>query len=283
MYEFEVFNTSPVLTGGGYGRECDEIVNWELPLFDIGDLDMASISSPSGWNFELLPPDGTSNYYNTSNSPYHFSKWNWTATNDLLLQEDPNLYGSNPQVFENPPLVLHWYNPADSNRLPTNSIRPGGSLGGFSFLSNFAPKNAPYLASWFSRPPRGGDPPIPNGLTFATPNSPSRQQAQGSRPSPTTVSESDSLFGLLGLGALGILTQVKKLARLGRNSFRTSALGACVAEKISLQSPRRVHSVETVLDAEAPAQLPRENREFDLSCAGETRFANGCNSSKAAY
>lgn len=210
LYEFEVFNTSPVLSGSGYGGDtCDEIVDWELPLFDVEDLDVTSITSPSSWNFEILPPDGTSDYYNNPDSPYNPTGWNYTAADDPLLIADADLYGSNPQVFENPPLILHWYNPADSSsNLPTNSIFPGGSLGEFSFLSDFAPKNAPYLSSWFNRPPRRGDPPIPFGLTFATPNSSSRQQAQDIG-NPISVPEPGSLLGLLGIGVLGVLAQVK--------------------------------------------------------------------------
>lgn len=210
LYEFEVFNTSPVAEGDGYGSEiCDEIVNWELPLFDVGDLDVASISSPSGWDFEILPPDGTSDYYNNSDSPYNFSKWNYSTADDPILSADSDWYGSNPEVFEDPPLILHWYNVADSDGFPTNSIFPENSLAQFSFLSDFAPKNAPYLSSWYTRPPNGGDPPIPFGSTFATPNSPSRQIAQNKNNVSTSVPESDMLLGLLSVGILSFWLKSK--------------------------------------------------------------------------
>ncbi len=210
LYEFEVFNTSPIMSGSGYGNEeiCDEIVDWELPLFDVNDLDIASISTPSGWDFEILPPDGTSDYYNNSDSPYNFSKWNYNKSEDPLLSINPEWYGSNPEVFEDPPLILHWYNVANTNGTPTNSILPGNSLTEFSFLSDFAPKNAPYLASWYTAPPDLGDPPIPIGSYFATPNSPARQIAQSDNIS-TSVPESNVLFGLLGISILSFRSKSK--------------------------------------------------------------------------
>ena len=203
LYEFTLFNTSDVEIG-------PDIVDFELPLFSLDDIDVDSILSPDGWTHEILVgKDDTSDFYNNPEGPYGDYQWNYDADTDPLLDlnqgGNPDLYGDNPQVFENPPLIIHWYSEAedigDGFFLPLEPISPGDSLSGFSFESEFSDQNAPYLASWFRRPPLGGDPPIPdNG--FTTPNSPARQQAQ-----MASTPESSSLFGLgmaLGLGLLSI-------------------------------------------------------------------------------
>jgi hypothetical protein len=155
------------------------IVDWELPLFSLDDIDVSSIQSPSGWNFEILTPP-----YNSS---YNGIVWSsYDADTDPLLDPsqggDPDLYGPNPQAFENPPYVLHWYWPNSSGG--AGPIFPGGFLSDFSFESDYSSQNAPYMASWQNLPPRGGDPPIP-GSGFGSPNSPARMAAQGI-PEPTT-------------------------------------------------------------------------------------------------
>ncbi len=56
-YDFTVFNTSfgaPSILGAAGGEGGTPIiVDWELPLFDLGDLDIASIDSPDGWSYEI--------------------------------------------------------------------------------------------------------------------------------------------------------------------------------------------------------------------------------------
>jgi len=199
MYAFEVFNTSG---GGGevgtaqfFGTPV--IMDWELPLFSLSDLDVNSIVSPLGWQHEIVSPH---------TAPPSF--WNYVAADDPLLDPgqggDPNLYGPNPHVFENPPFVLHWF----TDDPETYGIFPGNSLGGFGFLSDFSPLNAPYLASWVDLPPRGGDPPIP-GSAFGTPNSPARQIAQ--QPEPSTIL-------LAAMCGLGLMVMRRKLGLRARSA-----------------------------------------------------------------
>jgi hypothetical protein len=159
-----VFNT----TSGSGGTP--RINNWELPLFDLGDIDLTSIESPNLWDFEIVA------------APYD-PEFAWTAYDpdtDPLLDPgqggDPDLYGPNPEVFDNPPYVLHWYDITFTSA--GAGIFPGEFLSGFSFVSNYSARNAPYMASWVNDPPVGGDPPIP-GAAFGTPFSPARMAAQG--------------------------------------------------------------------------------------------------------
>lgn len=179
LYEFEVFNTSPrgestAAFAALVEPEPDStpvIIDFELPLFSLSDIDVNSVDSPDGWNFQILQ------------SPYPVTLWNYDSASDPLLFVDPGLYGPNPQVFNNPPLVLHWYLILESGGSP---IFPGDSLAGFSFESPYSQQNAPYLASWDFLPPRGGDPPIP-GQGFGTPNSPTRQAFQQAVPEPSSM------------------------------------------------------------------------------------------------
>lgn len=182
-YDFTVVNTT-LLAFQFQGVPV--IMDWELPLFSLDDIDVSSITSPEGWTHQIVTP------------PFPPSFWNYDADTDPLLDPsqggDPNLYGPNPQVFENPPYVIHWVT-SDPERY---GIRPGGSLPGFGFFSNYAPLNAPYLASWVDLPPRGGDPPIP-GSEFGTPLSPARLGAQQLLiPEPATFLMT-ALFGPLAI------------------------------------------------------------------------------------
>jgi hypothetical protein len=181
-YDFTVVNTSE---GGvatfGVGGGTPVIVDWELPLFSLDDIDVSSIVSPSGWNFEILTPPYDSSQNGTVWTTYD-------ADTDPLLDPlqggDPDLYGPNPQVFENPPYVLHWFNVCCGSG-GAGPIFPGQFLSGFSFESEYSSQNAPYMASWSTFPPRGGDPPIP-GSAFGSPNSPARMAAQGI-PEPSSL------------------------------------------------------------------------------------------------
>ena len=174
LYEFDVFNTTTI----------DSIVDWELPLFDAGDV--SNIQSPFGWTFEIVSP--------FDDPP---SIWDYDAATDPLLDllqgGDPDLYGDNPSVLNEPPLVLHWFTSGEV----FNPIDPNESLSGFSFESEFNQQNAPYLTSWDELPPVGGDPPIPPG--FGTPNSPARQAAQAAIPEPASFAIWGSI--LIGVGA----------------------------------------------------------------------------------
>jgi hypothetical protein len=185
-YDFTVFNTS--ILGSG---STAWLIDWELPLFDLGDLDLGSVDSPPEWAFEILTAP-----YDTGQGTNVWSTYD-PATDPLLdsMQGgDPNLYGPNPEVFDMPPYVLHWYEIDQSSG--GIGVFPGEFLSGFSFISDYSSRSAPYMASWLSFPPRGGDPPIP-GAGFGSPNSPARKAAQGV-PEPSTL----VLFVLAGSSLL---------------------------------------------------------------------------------
>ena len=178
-YDFTVHNTSfGGVSAFGVGV-TPVIIDWELPLFALDDIDISSIQSPFGWYYEIVSPP-----YNTSQDGNVWT--NYDTDTDPLLDPaqggDLNLYGPNPEAFDNPPYVLHWYESFESGG--AGPIFPGQFLGGFSFVSDYSSRNAPYMASWNFFPPRGGDPPIP-GSGFGSPNSPARMAAQGI-PEPST-------------------------------------------------------------------------------------------------
>ncbi|MDJ0632988.1 MAG: PEP-CTERM sorting domain-containing protein [Xenococcaceae cyanobacterium MO_188.B29] len=231
LYEFEVFNTSGF--GYGYGEGDEIIVDWELPIFSLDDLDVDSITSPQDWTFEIVERDGTiayspdtsligtdSLFFNNPAGPYGQYEWDYIAADDPLLIAEPDLYGPNPEVFETPPFIIHWYTlSADDEEIgffPINPIFAQDSLDGFGFESEFTSINAPYLSSWFFLPPVGGDPPIPGGAGFGTPNSPARQQAQSIT---TPVPEPGSVLGLLVVGTGIVASRLKKKTRKRLNNF----------------------------------------------------------------
>ena len=195
LYEFEVFNTSDFFPSGSGsalalgrvagGTGIPLIVDWELPLFAASDIDQSSITSPNDWQVQLVGPDDI--------VPPNFDPaWTYDSSTDPLAQNGD--YGPNPEVFEDPPLELHWLT-GDGKSLGS-PIFPGDSLGGFSFLSDFAELAAPYLTSWDFLPQNTGDPPIPS-RAFSSPLSPARMQAQGI-PEPSTLA-------MVGLGMISLL------------------------------------------------------------------------------
>lgn len=181
LYLFEVFNTTP-----GSGLGINRIVDWELPIFALTDV--ANIMSPSGWLSEVIAPTATTAVYNNPTGTYGLYSWNYNPATDPLLVANPNLYGPNPGAFVSPPFIIHWFTDDDGGEGPVAPIFEGDSLPGFSFMSDFGGTSAPYLASWFFQPPRGGDPPIPERPGFAFPNSDSFQQTQQAPiPEPATL------------------------------------------------------------------------------------------------
>ena len=232
LYEFTVHNTTPCGGSGSGSGGCSgqQIVDWELPFFSTDDFDLLSITSPVGWRHEIIAnptdPNVSTDYYNDGGEGSFYGQyaWDYVAANDPLLDPlqggDPGLYGSNPGVFDTPPFIIHWYtwdgaecfNPdfeltqdeldvgfCSFASSPVVPINPGGSLDGFSFVSAYSSRNAPYIASWFFEPPTQGDPPIGDS-GFASPLSPARLLAQGD---VSAVPEPEML-GLLGLGILGL-------------------------------------------------------------------------------
>jgi hypothetical protein len=92
-----------------------------LPLFDAGDV--SNIVDAPGWTHVLETPLAAG--------------WTYTTAADASLAGSPFKYGNNPQVFNDPPLVLAW----------TNSNYFGSGESGFSFDSAFGPLNAPFMYS----------------------------------------------------------------------------------------------------------------------------------------
>lgn len=200
-YSFEVFNTTDFLYGEVDGNSL--IVNWELPLFSLNGIDVNSITSPENWTYEVIDIQGNvvlnssggsggqSNIYNNDNGPYGEYVWDWTAANDPVFQDDNNVYGDNPDQFEEPPLILHWF--TENFEGPADPIFEGDSREGFSFLAEDSATNAPYQASWFFEDPTIGDPPTPQGAAIGVPNN-----------AATSVSE-PGMFALFGAGLLGLI------------------------------------------------------------------------------
>lgn len=176
-YDFTVQNTSFFDEGSETGVPNEPIiVDWELPFFALSDIagvndinDIGTIVSPDGWFAEIIQ------------DPAPFP-WDYQAANDPLLDPgqggDPGLYGPSPQVFDDPPFIIHWFTTLDEGEVPFPfAVRAGEQLSGFGFQSDFSEQNAPYLTTWDELAPISGDPPIPVNA-FGTPFSPARQQAQ---------------------------------------------------------------------------------------------------------
>ncbi len=225
-YDFTVFNTSEVLelavaeaTLEVFQIEPGEIpviVDWELPIFSLSDVaglnpndPSGAIDSPDGWAVEVIPPDSSTDIYNNVDGPYGPYSWDYDAATDPAAQAGD--YGPNPEVFNDPPWIIHWYlQPNGPGELPAG-IFPGDSLDGFGFVSDYSEQAAPYLSSWFFLPPALGDPPIPNDPVFSTPNSPERQQAQrGAIPEPASLAAWALVLGV------AIAAGLIRRRRLGR-------------------------------------------------------------------
>jgi hypothetical protein len=220
----------------------ERILAWDLPLFSLDDIVPGSITSPGqrlgegsrfqyyrGWNYGLI--QGTTqgspviasdivplNANSTSRASKYSFGWKYNAATDYQLVANPDQFGPNPQAFENPPYVIHWftgftyalgYQNNLANRDSTDDsaitittspteLNAGQSQSGFSFLSSYSDQNAPYQAYWNWPPVTIGDPPIPGELGFSTPNSPARQAAQG--PNPAAVPTPAMLPGLASMG-----------------------------------------------------------------------------------
>ena len=198
LYEFTVYNTTPD-TDDDDDLEVgpDQVVDWELPLMvgpgrDWSDL-VSDITSPTSypawsggptaavievvehtWYYEVIDLDGEvyetnnpdfdstySEYWGTDSGPYGEYGWTWTKEADPVWVEDNDVYGADPDRWETPDYLIHWYTPDVPEESPKAPILPGQELDGFSFMSDFGQGNAPYMASWLEQDPTIGDPPSP--------------------------------------------------------------------------------------------------------------------------
>ena len=120
QYDYTITNTSDT--------EGPNLIVWGMPFFDSaansfvgGD---SAIVAPAGWTFlfaELTPSD-----------PASQELWSYVAADDPKNAS----YGAPGSAFDNPPDALVFF--IDPFASPLASITPGQSLGGFSYISQFA-------------------------------------------------------------------------------------------------------------------------------------------------
>lgn len=174
-YSFELFNLT-------VGEGVFDITNLWFPLFD--ESDVFEVRSPQGWAYEIIAPDAETAYYNHESAFYGFYRWDYSPANDPTLVTDPDAYPV-PEVFIDPPLIIHWYAVPNTDGTPLRPVHKGNSLTGFGFRSEYGGTAAPYMAGWDHLDPTIGDPPLPGTrLNIVLPNSPAYQAAI---PEPATV------------------------------------------------------------------------------------------------
>ncbi len=185
-YAFSVVNTSEPI-------DLYRIVDWELPIFSLGDVLPGSVICPDGWTYEIISPDATTAYYNNPNSPYGEYRWSYDPSGDPLLGTDPDAYGVDASIFVDPPYIIHWYTEANSDFQPIAAIHafgpddPLSSLAGFGFVSQYSATGAPNQTSWYMNPARTNDPPIPGHSGGLLPDSPSFRGQDVPEPSALMV------------------------------------------------------------------------------------------------
>ena len=158
QYDFTLNNTST-------GYNGDVLVDWELPFFAMTDIVAGSITTPSGWEAEIVTTTSVTTYFNNPAGPYGDYGWDYDPADDPTAGNYPTA------PFLAPPFILHFYTVLASEgdtTFPARGLFEGQSLDGFSFRSAYGSAPAPYLGSWFRQPPRPGDPPIPDNGGMVT-------------------------------------------------------------------------------------------------------------------
>jgi hypothetical protein len=158
-YAFTIHNVN-TFSGGN-------IKNMMLPLFSASDV--SNVVEPTGWTDQIIDPAAAG--------------WKYSTSNDAALSGNPLKYGPNPQVFNNPPLVLSFSTSGPG--IPEF----GGSLSGFGFTSAYPAAAAPFTLHYAFGATDIVDPP--------SPDSPARIAAQ--LPEPSTL----VLFVTAGAGLAG--------------------------------------------------------------------------------
>ncbi len=216
-YTFTVYNDS---VSYGYGEaflsdNIEEIadppgpgihlVDWELPLFepitDLNNTFVRNIGLPENWDVELVEYD-VEEMDSTTAEAYEYYNWE----NSYDPNEDP-FHGVNydGNDFLTPTKILHFFSTFDEFGNPHNPILEGDPNGlVFTFDSDYAGTNSPYIASFFFVPPAIGDPPSPLAGAPLTPNHPNfvAPPVDGV-PEPATA-------GLAAMGILATLTGLKR-------------------------------------------------------------------------
>ncbi len=208
LYEYTLHNTSAELADGS----LPIIVDFEVPIFSRTDVTEGTLTSPPGWFAEIIDPSSSTLYYNNPDGPFGDYEWSYDQRTDPLLDggRNPNAYGSAYAAiaFEHPPLIIHWRTCTfewsggtdPSCGFSSAPLDMGQSLSGFSYLSPWPERPAPYQASFMFLPPSTGDPPIPGQPGFSTPYSPSRQAAEAEAEAAAQLPESSSSRLLLLAG-----------------------------------------------------------------------------------
>lgn len=183
-YSYTITNTS--LVGEGPG-----LLAWGMPFFDDAASSFvdgeASVFAPDGWTWLFTPLTSTSDD----------SLWGYVAADD----PKNDTYGAPGSAFDDPPYALVFYADFPTEEGQTlQVIEPGGSLGGFGYVSPFDGVNVPFIAAFDNLQLTIGDP--------VAPRTPSFPAAVQSVPEPA-----GAMFLLVGAVAAGVYSGVARKRR----------------------------------------------------------------------